>query len=113
VQLSARGLEPEPEEPEQEHGDQQPEAGVVRVEALGDLIADVEGEDDDGGAAAGGAEAADLLEVGDAVSAALGDGGRALAAQADAFKLREALDEGERQEEEDAEGGEPARMRMV
>ena len=65
---------------------------------------DVEGEDDDGGIAAGGAEAAELLDVGDVVAAAAGGDASALA---QAFEFGETFDEGEGEEEEDAEAAEP------
>ena len=42
------------------------------VELGGVEVGDVEGEDDDRGVAAGGAEAAELLDVGDMVAAAAG-----------------------------------------
>ena len=67
-------------------------------------VRDVESEDRDGDVAAGGAEAAELLDVGDVVAAAA-DGFAAAFAQV--FELGEAFDEGEGEEEEDAEATEP------
>ena len=77
---------------------------VWLVEMGGVEVGDVEGEDDDRDVGAGRAEAAELLDVGDVIATTFGDGSAALA---EVFELGEAFDEGEREEEEDAEAGEP------
>ena len=73
---------------------------VVEQGGIGVEVGDVKGEDDDGGVSAGGAEAAELLDVGDVVAASFGGG---YAALAEVFELGEAFDEGQREEEEDTE----------
>ena len=105
VEVASRGEEPEAAQPEEQDGDEEPEAVGVAVELGGVEVGDVEGEDDDGGVGAGGAEAAELFEVGDVVAAAYC---RDSPAFPEAFEFREAFDEGERKEEEDAEAGEPS-----
>ena len=62
------------------------------VEFGGVEIGDVEGEDDYRGVSAGGAEAAELLDIGDVIAAAAGGDAAALAK---AFEFGEAFDEGE------------------
>jgi len=80
----------------------------MAVERGDGRIVDVEGEDDDGGEGGCSAEDAELLEVCDAIGAAVGAGLVADgAAEAEVFEFAEALDEGEREEEEDGEGTEP------
>jgi hypothetical protein len=100
VELAAGGQEPETTDPEEKDGDQKPEASGVLVELGGVEVGDVEGEDDDGGVAAGGAEAAELFDVGDVVAAAA-DGDAATFAET--FEFGEAFDEGEGEKEKDAE----------
>ncbi len=106
VEFGPGRREPEAAEPEEKDGDEEPEAVDVVVElgGVGVEVGDVEGEDDDGGVSAGGAEAAELLDVGDVVAAAFGGDS---AAFAKVFELGEAFDEGQREEEEDAEAAEP------
>ena len=66
------------------------------VELGGVEVGDVEGEDDDRGVAAGGAEAAELFDVGDVIAAAAY--GFDAAALAEVFELGEAFDEGKGEE---------------
>ena len=108
VELAAGGEEPEAADPEEQDGDEEPEATGVLVELCGVEVGDVKREDDYGGVAAGGAEGAELLDVGDMVAAASGG---VAATFAEIFELGEAFDEGEREEEEDAEAAEPDRGR--
>ena len=72
VELAARGLEPEAADPEEDDGHEEIEAVGVVVERGGVKIGDVEGEDADGDVSAGGAEAAELLDVGYVVAASTG-----------------------------------------
>ena len=74
------------------------------IELGGVEVPDVQGDDGDGDVAAGGAETAELFDVGDVVAAATGLDAAALA---EVFELGEAFDEGEGEEEENAEAGEP------
>jgi hypothetical protein len=104
IELAAGGLEPETADPEQKDWDEKPETGCMAVELRGVEVGDVEGKDGDGDVSAGGAEAAKLLDVGDVVATTAGGGASALT---EIFEFGEAFDEGEREEEEDAEAGEP------
>ena len=104
VEVAPRRHEPEAADPEEKDREQKPEAPGVLVEMGGVEGRDVKGEDDDGSIAAGGAEAAELFDVGYVVSAAAGGDATAVA---EVFKFGETFDEGEREEEEDAEAAQP------
>ncbi len=104
MHAAAAGEHPHLAEPQQKHRDDQPKAGGVRVQYAGVGVGDVHGHHDDGGVGGTGSEGAKLLEVGDEVTSAVGDG---LAAFAQTFEFTETLNEGERKKEKDAETGQP------
>ena len=98
MEFSARGQQPNTAQPEDHEGHDQPQQLRMPVELCHVVAADVNGEDHDGRKGAGGAEAAQLFDIGYQVAAAVF---RRRAAGTQVFQLGKALDDGQRKEQED------------